>query len=459
MVSIVLLFGMMDFNTRSLAPYAQLKRRTGALFEESMTMNYLDSLGITNIIRSICAKHFAVLATTLAALITSFMVIVTSGLYSAIEVPLQISINFTQETIFYKGNSANADQTSSMVAKEILQKNLTFPRWTYDELAFPELSMDIPLCSNETDNLFVNIRMPALRAAPACYFQTGSQLQWNSTKVRYGKESIYQLQVLAPRSTSSTSSPVFLGSQGLFGQSSMLPYGKGNSYSAKPATLYIWGNIQNDSANISAMTCIEAAETVDTLTRFQLPGFDITDDHPPVPDESSARSAPDVDVPWISWNNFSATDATEKHPNLDKFFTALIMGKDAITAESVLNPNFSDTVIKAINRQDRILKAQVFNNHSRSAAYSTLDHASLPGNITVPNRLRLMQDAASTRVLEALLASILVLGIIGSILMNTDHVLPKSPSSIAGVASILSDSNILARYETAVGDPNEGKQP
>lgn len=207
------------------------------------------------------------------------------------------------------------------------------------------------------------------------------------------------------------------------------------------------------------MSCIEAAETVDTVTRFQLPGFDITNDHPPVPDESSARSAPDVDVPWISWNNFNTADATTENANLDEFFTALIMGKYAIPADNLVNPNSSDMVIKAINHQDRILKAQVFNKYTRSAADGTLDHASLPGNITVPNRLRLMQDAASTRVLEALLASILVLGIIGSILMNTDHVLPKSPSSIAGVASILSDSNILARYETAVGDPNEGKQP
>jgi Protein of unknown function (DUF3433). len=67
----------------------------------------------------------------------------------------------------------------------------------------------------------------------------------------------------------------------------------------------------------------------------------------------------------------------------------------------------------------------------------------------------LSQDVASTRVLEALLASILVLGIVNSILMNTDHVLPKNPSSIGGVASLFADSNILARYETVMVDPNE----
>ncbi|KUM62199.1 hypothetical protein ACN42_g4914 [Penicillium freii] len=465
MASVGILFGRIDFNTRSLAPYEQLKQPTGALFKESMTVNYLDSLVTTNIIRSIRERHFAVLVTTLAPLVSSFLVIVASGLYSAIEVPHQISTNFTQETTFYRGNSADGNPIFGMVAaKEILQKNLTFPHWTYDELAFPELSMQVPLSTNETENLYVDIRMPALRAAPACYFQTGSQLQWNFSRVKYGTEPVYQLSVLAPSmpcsladqdmgSTSSTSSPVLLKSQGLFGQSSMLACG--TNFSANPATLYIWGNFQNDSVeNISAMTCIEAAETVDTLTRFQLPGFDITDDHPPVPDESSARSAPNVDVPWISWNNPHTTDDIAENSDLDEFFTALVMGKYAIPAEDLVNPDSSDIIIKAINRQDRILRAQVFNNYSRSGTDGTLEHTSLPGNITLSNRLRLSQDAASTRVLEALLASTLVLGIVGSILMNTDHVLPKNPSSIAAVASLLADSNILTRYETVMGDPN-----
>jgi hypothetical protein len=95
MLSIDLLFARMDFNTRSLAPYAQLKRPTGALFEESMAVDYLDSLATTSIIRSIRTRHFAVLATTSATLITSFLVIVIGGLYSTVEVPYQISMNFT----------------------------------------------------------------------------------------------------------------------------------------------------------------------------------------------------------------------------------------------------------------------------------------------------------------------------------------------------------------------------
>ncbi|KAJ5428284.1 Protein of unknown function DUF3433 [Penicillium cf. griseofulvum] len=57
MTSISLLFGMMNFNARGVAPYAQLQRPAGALFEESMTVNYLDSRTITSMIRSIRTRH------------------------------------------------------------------------------------------------------------------------------------------------------------------------------------------------------------------------------------------------------------------------------------------------------------------------------------------------------------------------------------------------------------------
>jgi hypothetical protein len=38
--------------------------------------------------------------------------------------------------------------------------------------------------------------------------------------------------------------------------------------------------------------------------------------------------------------------------------------------------------------------------------------------------------------------------------MNTDHILPKNPLSIGAVASLLADSNLLARYEKGNLAPN-----
>ena len=67
----------------------------------------------------------------------------------------------------------------------------------------------------------------------------------------------------------------------------------------------------------------------------------------------------------------------------------------------------------------------------------------------------MVQDPVSTRVLEALLEFMLVLGILGSMCLNTDRVLPKNPCSIAAVASLLADSNFLDRFDAQMGDPSD----
>ena len=48
----------------------------------------------------------------------------------------------------------------------------------------------------------------------------------------------------------------------------------------------------------------------------------------------------------------------------------------------------------------------------------------------------------------------LVLGIIGTVLLNTDHVLPKGPCSIAAVASLLADSSLLDQFVNGAWRPD-----
>lgn len=79
-----------------------------------------------------------------------------------------------------------------------------------------------------------------------------------------------------------------------------------------------------------------------------------------------------------------------------------------------------------------------------------------PTTVVDPDRPRLSQDTTSTRVLEALLGTMLVLAALATALLGTDHILPKSPCSIAAVASLLADSNaILQRYSHGLGTETE----
>jgi hypothetical protein len=60
------------------------------------------------------------------------------------------------------------------------------------------MTMNTPFFENDTKGTFVDIRAPALRAAPACHGQTGAQIQHNLTKAPWGDESTYQFKIYVP---------------------------------------------------------------------------------------------------------------------------------------------------------------------------------------------------------------------------------------------------------------------
>lgn len=474
MTGFSLLFGSIDFNTRCLAPFAHLKRPTGATFEQSMSLSFLDSHGVNNSLRSVQPGHFAVLATTLATGAAWFLTIVVSGLYSAIEVPSHTFVNFTRIGGFpdprtIAGAKLNTEETQEvagiLTSEYILQYNFSFPRWSYNEFAFAKLAMDETSEKSIVNGTYVDIRVPALRAAPVCNLLTAMDLKPNLTRWVSGKSVAYQLRVETtmlpcPGNNTSYTAPSNVFSvkslkDGPFGYSSEsnCHSDSGLTGSSHYTETYIWGHVNSTSVkSIMGMSCIQYAETVDVMTRFKLPDMDIDEDHPPVPDESSAKLAPDLYTPIPEW---WALNTNGQYPTLDGFFYLLISGRYAIAVDDLKDLAKNQTVIDAIKHQHKLIQAQQFSNYTRSTSNDSIEHAPLLGNITNTNRVRLMQDATSTRILEALLGAMLVLGIIGSVILNTDHVLPKNPCSIASVASLLADSSLLDQFLQGLWDPND----
>ncbi|OOQ85648.1 hypothetical protein PEBR_25594 [Penicillium brasilianum] len=474
MTGFSLLFGSIDFNTRCLAPYAHLKRPTGATFEQSMSLSFLDSHGINNSLRSLRPGHFAVLATTLATGAAWFLTIVISGLYSAIEVPSHTFVNFTRIGGFpdprtIAGAKLNTEETAEvagiLTSEYILQYNFSFPRWSYDELAFAKLSMDDVSNNTAVNGTYVDIRVPALRAAPVCNLLTATDLKPNLTRYVYGKTVSYQLRVETTMLPCPGNNKGYSGPSNVFTVTSLEdgPFGysiESNCHSDSGLTgsshyteTYIWGHVNSTSVkSIMGLNCIQYAETVDVMTRFKLPDMDIDEDNPPVPDESSAKLAPDLYTPIPEW---WALNTNGQYPTLDGFFYLLVSGRYAIPVDDLKDLAKNQTVINAIKHQHKLINAQQFNNYTRSTSNDSVEHMPILGNITNTSRVRLMQDATSTRILEGLLGAMLVFGIIGSVLLNTDHILPKNPCSIASVASFVADSSLLDQFTQGVWDPDD----
>lgn len=454
MVSLSLSLGSIDSNTRLFAPYARL-RSVGATFQESLSLDFRDSLDITLIIKSIRTKHFSVLVTTLAALTASFLTIVTSGLYSPIEVPRQLQISLFRNDTFDRypptfvpsGTDIGFEQ-SIITAQYIIQANLTYPRWTYENLAFPKLELSDKVKSQIENESFVDLYVPATRSALVCKMIPFSD--FNKTVVTYYDSSINVTKVpkmaCPPYSIDQawngdnsweTLSTVGEGTFGITKDATSCMT-KGN-ITANGGATYYWGHYEGSTLQHAAgLACMPGAETVNTKVRFKLPSFDLDLEHPPQPDESSVTTITNQYLPFESFK--TSTDVKM----MDTVFDALTAGRYAIPKEYLSRADKVDEVVKAIKFQDGIIKAQIYSNNTRSSNSSL--GISYRGEIQLGTRLRLFQDSISTRVLESLLAFILVLGVLGSILINTDHILPNSPSSIAAMASLLADSNFLHWY-------------
>ncbi|KAJ5093992.1 hypothetical protein N7456_009853 [Penicillium angulare] len=482
MVLIGVLFGSIDFNTRCLAPYIHLRDKAGALPSQFMSVNFMDSLNTTNIVRSASLKQFAVFVTTLCTLITSVLTIITSGLYTTMEVPGYVTLDFNQESTFYgteayyislDGANSSYQDNALLTSEYILRDDFDYPKWTYEDLAFPKMSLNSTISLADLTDTYADITVPAMRATVTCKFQSGADL--NATRYKYYGEEYASFNIFfAPCNSSSTHpswvrqqwSYMRLSSESSFGFAAFNPCTVENdgylANTKNTATInplggtvsYIWGSISNGSfSHVAALTCRESAEMVDTKTRFTLPDFNISTEIPPQPDESTARPAKG----YTNSEDWTSSNALGKVDGFDGFFGSLVYGKYAISPKYLANEVDNEKVISAVKFQHRVVKAQMFNSFNRESVANSSSYpapSTLRGKITTPGRLRLFQDAVSTRVLEALLGTLLILGILGSLSTNTDHVLPKNPCSIAAVASLLADSNILHRYTPDIGDPN-----
>lgn len=131
-----------------------------------------------------------------------------------------------------------------------------------------------------------------------------------------------------------------------------------------------------------------------------------------------------------------------------EFFRAVAFGKYAVPLKGLGKASEDEKASEALKHLRRLYREQQLHSYGRIPADSTLDGEPLIGNIMNPNRMRLVQGPVSTRLLEALLAAMLLLNVLAKVLLNTDSVLPKNPCSTAAAASLLADLNVLGEYES-----------
>ncbi|KAF2491195.1 hypothetical protein BU16DRAFT_469481, partial [Lophium mytilinum] len=464
MVSVGLTFASLDFTIRCLAPYSKLRLATGASLRQSIASNFLDQTAATTIVQSIRSKKWAVLATTIATLLGSALTIIASGMYSPQTVPHIQEVQLRMDPWIFDSTADLAQDYIDLGiynAGLIIHANLSDPAWTYGDLTIPKLAVSSPQNSAAPEKLFssdigsydsisLTAIIPAIQSRLSCALVKAAQLNAtfsNSTDpggyetsvtvhIPDGLCAVYNSTEGGTPLTTYASPDAFFGAA--YTESGCLQY-------------YMWGetgSLAEGIKHVAMLACKESVDQIQVKATFSYPGFQIDLSRPPVPQEPTRTPSSVYNDSFLDYGYLPVISNPPDQP--DSFFSGVVYGKYGIPITDLGTPSTYESVMTAIERMHNIICTQLIGAFDRIPTNASTVGSLVPANVTNPNRLRLVQDPISTRVLEAMLATMLLLGALATFLVNPRHVVPKNPCSIAAVASLLADSEMLSEMDAAM---------
>lgn len=228
-----------------------------------------------------------------------------------------------------------------------------------------------------------------------------------------------------------------------------------------PEYLVVAGNLDHMSSSWEplALHCKPYLETIDARVELSYPDLLEIRTSAPSLNESSRRFSTTAEIPGIGKNllapytlnsrsrsglaqtvgtHYAMADIKIQLPNgtVDGLFGTIIQQGESLASLTTDTERLTSAVENTYRRV--VVQAMNFN---RVAAEPVVRS----GTARLPNQLRLAQNGASTRALQALLAVMALSAMSTLALGSAKHVLPKNPRGIAAMASLLAGSSILEK--------------
>lgn len=502
-LAIAVLYDSIEFNVAVLAPFARLKRG-GARGRHTLTRTMLGRFSIEVFVSSLRHRDWAAAFATLAAFLGSFLTISASGLYTIEKRPgpSLVTVNRVDQFDPSWSDSLRDDGGAAVLLTDFEVLNLSYPAWTSHELAFPEIQLsptEIALI-NDTSQLFITIRLPAVRGELQCRFSPpnvsrpvsnnifvngsalipagcdveSSTIQWSSQQGSlddpdmdgWGVSFLGQMLDLHPGDSNYT-----------FGELTQ-PL-QDNSPPGCPSLAFTFGNysregdVDHDYSDgppdpdgvFTTMSCYQQMTEIQTNVTLSVSDFTVLS---AVPDESTAKYLasgtngetafgwrPQVHFElevtiWdsnVSFGGFGSPKVVQYYDNpnynIDGFFALLLQPGSGFYAEEMVGAGNQDRLLDGIQSVYRRYMAQVASLKMRVPAASSA-RETYTASWENPNRGVLRQSRESKLALQILLGVMFACGVAAYMLIEASEVLPHDPCSIAGLASLLAGSSVCS---------------
>ncbi|KAF9881446.1 hypothetical protein CkaCkLH20_00592 [Colletotrichum karsti] len=442
-----------DCATRCLAPYTKL--RQGGSFETTVGLDFMDKSKPRIVYDAAKTKNIAVIVTTISVFVASLLATFSGALYTTVPIPSTRPVTLQLVDQFINASApCPTCTTDTLLASLILDANLTFPSFTFEDLNFKGVQLTTPLSMQDGASTIL-VNLPALRSRLDCRLYPQSEINTNFTipdlpTQQFVKDQGMRIDIagepcLDPSIRSNAVLPPGVSPSSVFGVATP----RSATSSQCSDFTYVWGQLADTTPSqvgyISAMGCNETLETVMATVRLTGSSLHIDPTYPPRVQELTARPTKLTLLPLQYGLMANLTTGNQ----LDPFFSSLVTSRFAIPAGNLGDPGLtkSGRVADAIVRQHGIVRAQNLNVNSRRRLPDLTAQEVIPGMLedtTVTSLRRLVQDDASTRIIQSILALLLLLTLFAWLLTpGTDTILPRNPCSIASVAALLVDGNVF----------------
>ncbi|KEQ93128.1 hypothetical protein AUEXF2481DRAFT_31582 [Aureobasidium subglaciale EXF-2481] len=442
----------------------------------------------------------------LAVLVAAFLTIIVSGLFTAMPILGSSSANMTQidRFDFVRENLSISDNNAGAITSSIEWSGLSSPDWTYNDLPFNRY--ELPESSQKTG--IVTVDIPAYRARLDCDVILNKTYSVNVIVPRgdggFGPQSQYidmvslhvEMSIPPPCLHGITNAKSVLWQQGFyapkdytpncFGQAPVLQWevdggeviGDGAIFASSTGLcqtvadgLNVGGyscpsfGIVMGSSDLRNQTMGNRTHMVMTSVTFNIPDTSINTTMPPKPDESTVTTIQNPATSNDVWewsintlltslgNGTNPSTGTVPAPpggdpgysNLDWFLDTIIEGKSGVRVTDLVDQGNTsrDLLIKSSQRLYGDYMAQAFSANMRDT--TAVPNTTILARINDVPRWRLKQNSAPKIALQVILGFLAASAIATYLLLDMREVLPHNPCSIAGVASLLADSEIVTR--------------
>jgi len=460
------------FTARTLAPFQSLLQgsRVGGLKSQS----YLDETFLVTLSKSLRGRHWTILFATGIYILGSVLTIIISHLFSVYRFDVGSRLQVQQQTWFAPSNFSAEDSHDIpvLVSQLITHHNLSYLPGTYEDLVFPDLTLQEAGALNPV-NTSIRARVPALRAQLNCTFWSGH----NRLRLEEGSpDETYQS--LTGSNCSFFPEAGWGPQRGrAFGHSLNAASQNGNwrvqGRCTWPWDFAFWWGAGDPNPPEPPITfahypyealllCKEEWTTVDVDATFAPPARGaLAPTTAPAPDEASARPYPYF-RPNAAYGQYDPADGVTcsqsefaSMRDLDCFFGWLATSRWAVPLDHLAAAAHEQEVVAAVKFLHGLLRAQLVHfgyGFKRTAYEQRVDvppfEAARPppieGVVLVRGQKRLVQNGGPTGALIGVLGALLVLYVVAGRMVER-RVVPKDPLSIAAMASLLADSNIY-RY-------------